>query len=576
MPSQYWGAMAVRAFAALCTILCAGCVSGSGAHPAKRVSGLGSIAQSKARASDAPWWKSAVVYQVYPRSFQDSDSDGVGDLRGLSSRLDYLADLGVQAIWISPMFQSPMRDFGYDISDYRAVDPIFGDLPAFDALVQAAHARGLKIILDFVPNHTSDLHPWFKASRSSLRDPKRDWYVWKDPAEGGGPPNNWLSWFGGSAWTLDKASGQYYYHAYLREQPDLNWRHPEVQRELAGVMRFWLARGVDGFRVDAILALMEDARLRDNPANPAWKPSEPEHAKVLKEHTRNVNENHEMVRFLRRVSDEFPGRVFIGETYLPVEELGAYYGTKGDEFHLPFNFHLAFVPWKGEAIKSLIRRYEAALPPGAWPNWVTGNHDRPRIATRLGAAQAKVAAALLLSLRGTPTLYYGEELGMTDVPIPPSLVQDPFEKNDPGKGNGRDPERTPMQWDRGVNAGFTRGPPWLPLARDARSNNVATQTADPRSMLSFYKELLRLRRTHPALALGSVELLPSPSDVILFERKFGGERMLVALNLSHVPQLLSLRAGAGEVSLSTDAARRGSVSGTVVLAPDEALLLKLQ
>jgi alpha-glucosidase len=389
------------------------------------------------------WWQHGVVYQIYPRSFQDTNGDGIGDLPGIVSRLGHLVELGVQALWISPIYPSPMADFGYDVSHYCDIDPAFGTLDDFDHLVAAAHERGLKVILDYVPNHSSDQHPWFIESRSSRNNPKRDWYIWRDPRPDGSPPNNWLSEFGGPAWTFDQATGQYYYHAYLREQPDLNWRNPDVREVMLDALRFWFERGVDGFRVDAIHQLIEDAALRDNPPDPEWQEGMSPARRVIRAHSMDQPEVHDAIRAMREVADRYDDRVLIGEAYLPIDRLMAYYGVDLTGFHLPFNFHLLSTPWKPADIAALIDRYEAALPRGAWPNWVLGNHDRSRVASRIGPEQARVAAMLLLTLRGTPTIYQGEEIGMLDVPIQPELVQDPWEKNVPGLGLGRDPVRTP-------------------------------------------------------------------------------------------------------------------------------------
>ncbi|MGH8662777.1 MAG: alpha-amylase family glycosyl hydrolase, partial [Burkholderiales bacterium] len=391
------------------------------------------------------WWQRGIVYQVYPRSFMDANGDGIGDLTGIISRLDYLHWLGVDALWLSPIYPSPMKDFGYDVSDYTAVNPHFGTLADFDRLVEAAHARGLKLILDFVPNHTSDQHAWFRQSRASRDNPKRNWYLWRDPEPGGGPPNNWLSCFGGSAWQLDPATGQYYYHAFLPEQPDLNWRNPEVVEAMLRVLRFWLERGVDGFRVDVLWHLVKDEHFGDNPPNADWREGMDPYNALVPLQTTDRPEVHDIVRRMRRLLDEYRERVLIGEIYLPLERLMQYYGAELQGAHLPFNFQLLSAPWDAAHLAGLLAEYERLLPEGAWPNWVLGNHDRPRIASRVGLAQARVAAMLLLTLRGTPTIYYGDELGMRNVSIPPGEVQDPFECRVPGLGLGRDPVRTPMQ-----------------------------------------------------------------------------------------------------------------------------------
>ena len=363
----------------------------------------------------APWWQTGVIYQIYPRSFQDSNGDGIGDLAGIVQRLPYLTELGVDAIWLSPIFRSPMADFGYDISDYTDIDPLFGSLEDFDALLAAAHAQGLRVILDLVPNHTSDQHPWFKQSRASTRSSRRDWYIWRDPAENGGPPNNWPSVFDGSAWEYDCATGQYYYHAFLAAQPDLNWRNADVRSAIYEVMRFWLRRGVDGFRVDVIWHLIKDEHFRDNPPNPNFREGDPPHHCVVPLYTADRPEVHDIIAEMRRVTDEFTDRVLIGEIYLPLERLVAYYGRDLSGVHLPFNFSLLSTSWRAPAIARLINEYEAALPSGGWPNWVLGNHDQARIASRVGHDQAKIAAMLLLTLRGTPTIYYGDEIGMNQV-----------------------------------------------------------------------------------------------------------------------------------------------------------------
>jgi alpha-glucosidase len=510
----------------------------------------------------------------------DSNGDGIGDLPGILARLDYLRWLGVDALWLSPIYPSPMKDFGYDVADYTGIDPMFGTLEDFDRLVQAAHARELKVILDFVPNHTSDQHPWFRESRASRASPRRDWYLWRDPAPGGGPPNNWLSCFGGSAWQLDEATGQYYYHAFLPEQPDLNWRNPEVVEAMLGVLRFWLDRGVDGFRVDVLWHLVKDRDFADNPPNPSWREGMDPYQAVVPVNTTDRPEVHEIVLSMRRLLDAYSERVLIGEIYLPVDRLVRYYGVDLKGAHLPFNFQLVRAPWDAGHLSRLIAEYERLLPEGAWPNWVLGNHDQPRIASRVGPAQARVAAMLLLTLRGTPTLYYGDEIGMQDVPIPPHLVQDPFERNLPGRGFGRDPERTPMQWSAAAHAGFTAGTPWLPVAANAREVNVAAQRDERRSMLTLYARLIALRRGEPALEVGRFEPLDAPPGVLAYLRRARKEEssFLVALNLGARAQALPLphAAHGGTPALSTHLDRADARVGRVLeLRADEGVILRL-
>jgi alpha-glucosidase len=524
------------------------------------------------------WWERGTIYQIYPRSFQDSNGDGVGDLAGIASRLDYLQWLGVDAVWLSPINPSPMADFGYDVSDYCGVDPLFGTMDDFDALIRSVHERGMKLLLDFVPNHTSEQHPWFIESRASRTSPKRDWYIWRDPAPGGGPPTNWLSNFGGSAWEYDARTGQYYYHAFLRQQPDLNWRNPEVQAAMHDALRFWLDRGVDGFRIDVIWHLIKDDQFRDNPRNAEYQPHQSPHREVVAVYTEDRPEVHDVIAGMRDVLEEYDERMMVGEVYLPIERLVTYYGDGGEGAHLPFNFQLLHVPWSGHAIGAAVDHYEQMLPAHGWPNWVLGNHDNKRIASRIGAAQARVAAMLLLTLRGTPTLYYGDELGMHDVPIPPHAVQDPYEKNVPGLGLGRDPERTPMQWDASPRAGFTTGTPWLPVASDHDQVNVEVERDQPGSMLSLYRALLALRRAEPALSIGDYKSLLATEDVYVFTRFEAGRRFAVLLNLGPDPQTVDVAALDlhGRIEISTHLDRKGErLTEWLALRGDEGVVVKL-
>ncbi|MEM5338364.1 alpha-amylase family glycosyl hydrolase [Paraburkholderia azotifigens] len=521
--------------------------------------------------SELAWWQRGVIYQIYPRSFQDSNGDGIGDLPGIRTRLEYLAALGVDAVWISPIYPSPMADFGYDVADYCNVDPMFGTLDEFKQLMGRAHQLGLNVLLDFVPNHSSDRHPWFEESRSSRDNPRRDWYLWRDPASDGGPPNNWLSRMGGSAWEWDERTGQYYYHAFLREQPDLNWRNPQVRRAMDDVLRFWLDLGVDGFRVDVLWLLIKDALFRDNPPNPAYRPGEPEHHRLLQRYTEDQPEVHDIVRSMRATLREYGERVLIGEIYLPVAQLVKYYGAGGDGADMPFNFQLLNARWNAREIASMIQAYDSALPEHAWPNWVLGNHDNPRVASRVGIAQARVAAVLLLTLRGTPTLYYGDEIGMTDGAIALDEIQDPAELRQPGIGQGRDPERTPMQWDGSLpHAGFTRGRPWLPVDT---TTSVRDQDNDVSSVLSLYKSLLVLRRSHAALVQGTIENIVAHGDVLTYERRYRNQRLFIALNMGD--EGVDVQTQSGAVLLSTMTSRRGQavVQGAIHLAAEEAVIV---
>ncbi len=522
------------------------------------------------------WWQSGVIYQVYPRSFQDTDGNGTGDLNGIIERLEHLVWLGVDAVWLSPVYPSPMADFGYDISDYCDIDPLFGSLADMDRLIAQAHARGLKIILDYVPNHTSDQHPWFVASRASRDDAKRDWYIWREPAADGGAPNNWQSNFGGPAWTYDATTEAYYYHSFLPTQPDLNWRNPAVCAAMFGVLRFWLGRGVDGFRVDVMWMMIKDAQFRDDPPNPDYQPGGSSHDRFLPVYSADRPEVHGVVAAMRAVLDEYADRVLIGELYLPVQRLVTYYGADLTGAQLPFNFQLLTMPgWDAATIAGIVTAYEAALPAGGWPNWVLGNHDRPRIASRIGPAQARVAALLLLTLRGTPTIYMGEELGMLDTAIPAADIRDPAELREPGRGLGRDPERTPFPWQSGAGAGFTSGQPWLPLGQDTP---LGQQKGTPASMVSLYRALLDLRRRHPALVGGAVEAVAATGPVLCFRRvsTTGSTtgNLAIFANTSH--NACDITVPSGTVLLSTLPGRAGQkLAGATVLAADEAIILEI-
>ena len=527
------------------------------------------------------WWQTGAVYEIYPRSFADANGDGVGDLAGITGRLDYLAWLGIDAIWIAPFYPSPMADFGYDVADYTDVDPLFGSLADFDALLAAAHDRGIRVLIDYVPNHTSDQHPWFVESRSSRTSPKRGWYVWRDPAPDGGPPNNWISMFAGTSWEWDPATEQFYLHTFLPEQPDLNWRNPETRDAMFDVARTWLDRGVDGFRIDVAPMVMKDPELRDNPPNPrsdewarlgAW-------AEQLHLHDHAHPDMHELYRDFRRMLESYPGeRVSIGELHHPDFDVwAAYYGERQDEIHVPFNFHLTYSPWTAEAVRAAVEGVQGVLPEGAWASWVLGNHDQPRFASpsRAGREQAKVGMLLLLTLRGTPTIYYGEEIGMVDVPVATADARDPVERREPGRG--RDPERTPMQWDASPDAGFTAPgvAPWLPLAADAATVNVAGQAEDPDSVLTLTRRLIALRREHPVLHVGDFEAFgPTPDGTFAFRRVSADRQLTIVLNLTGEVRSVP-GTGPGHVVIGTHRDRDDrKVDATVELRPNEGLVIE--
>ena len=518
---------------------------------------------------NSPWWQHSVIYEIYPRSFQDSNGDGIGDLNGIIARLDYLVNLGVDAIWISPIYPSPMADFGYDVADYCGIDQLFGTMEDFKHLLSEVHRGGLKMILDFVPNHSSDQHPWFVESRGSLTNPKRDWYLWRDQ------PNNWLSHFGGSAWELDETTGQYYLHSFLKQQPDLNWRNPDVKAAMFDALRFWLRLGVDGFRVDVMWLMIKDDQFRDNPPNPGYRLGQSSNNRLLPVYNCDRPEIHGLVAEMRAIVDEFPDRVLIGEIYLPIQQLMMYYGADLKGAHLPFNFQLLQCAWNAESLAQVITGYQGALPAGAWPNWVLGNHDQSRIASRVGPRQARIAAMLLLTLPGTLTMYYGEELGMANVPIAPERVQDPAEKNEPGLGQGRDPERTPMPWNDSRCAGFTTGLPWLPLGDDYTTLNVRALELDQSSILHLYRRLIDLRRTRPTLVSGKLRSVTVQSDVLRFQRVGDQDRLVVLLNFGHSPVEIEMEQGTVILSTNLDRERHPQGIKTLDLNAAEGVIIEL-
>jgi alpha-glucosidase len=522
----------------------------------------------------AAWWKTAVLYQIYPRSFADANDDGVGDIGGILEHLDHLEWLGVDGIWLSPITVSPNADWGYDVADFCAVAPDLGTMAEFDVLVTEAARRRIRVLLDLVPNHTSEQHPWFVAARSSRRSPWRDWYVWADGRPDGGPPNNWVSSFGGPAWTWDEDSGQYYLHNHLSEQPDLNWWNPEVRQAFDEILRFWFDRGVAGFRIDVCNIIIKDALLRDNP--PATEDDDFEAQLFGQRPVYNGNrpEVHEVIAHWRRLSDSVdPPRILIGETPVTVEALAPYYGDGADELHLAFNFPFITAPFDADALRSVVEETEAGLPPGAWPAWTGSNHDMSRFSSRWAdddPRKIRAALVMLLSLRGTPVLYQGDEIGLGDRPVAHEEMRDPLGVRYWPAYAGRDAMRTPLPWRRGPGGGFTAPGtvPWLPLGEIGEAN-VEDQRSDPSSVLHLARDLIALRRRTPDLQRGAYATIPSPPRSWVWRR---GDGVVVAVNLSD--DEATLDAFAGDVLIGTDRRRdAATVPGRVTLAPWEAVVV---
>ena len=542
------------------------------------------------KGEELAWWKTTIIYQCYPHSFQDSNGDGDGDLNGILQRVDYFVDVGIKTIWLNPIFPSPDKDYGYDISNYTNIDPHFGTLQDFEALLHKLHEKGIHLLLDFVPNHTSEEHPWFLESRSSTENSKRDWYIWANASEDGGPPNNWISLFGGSAWTYDNTSDQYYLHQFSEFQPDLNYRNPEVISAMEDVLKFWLELGVDGFRVDAVVHLLEDPKLQDESENPDFMGncttniSDPDcYNSLVHNLTQNYPGIHEIIRNWRKLLDSVSTatsqpRFMVGEVYDPIENVMLYYGENGDEFHFPFNFFLLRNSnWTGTIVSEIISNWLDHSPNGSWPNWVLGNHDNSRIASKAGIYLARALNVLLLTLPGTPTTYYGEEILMTDVFVPPPEQRDPYED--------RDKERTPMQWDTSKNAGFTtNATSWLPVPDnytiynvEIENNNVTGNT----SMLTLYKKLVELRSSHLALEFADYECVKNESDVFAYRRYYANstDEFLVIINFSELPTNASfvneIKLENPEIVLSSNLNRTRSIRlDSVKLLGGEALVVK--
>jgi len=515
------------------------------------------------------WWQDAVFYQIYPRSFADSNGDGIGDLDGITAHFDYLRELGIDALWLSPINPSPLRDWGYDVSDYCDAHRDLGTLASFDRMIAEAHRRGIRIIFDLVPNHTSDQHPWFVESRSSRTNPKRDWYIWRG-GKNGGPPTNWKSTFGGSAWEFDAATGEYYLHSFLREQPDLNFRNPAVVEAMHDVIRFWLERGADGFRVDVIAQMIKDAEFRDNPEVPAGQQlSQLERLAYEQRWSSDQPEVHDLVRGFRRVLNEYGDRMMVGEVW-PREQRSLADYLRPDELQQAFNFRFLFSPWSATAFRARIEEVESLLGAEAWPTYTLSNHDFPRHITRYGAvnaeARARMAAVLLLTMRGTPFIYYGEEIGMPNVEIPAPRKRDPM---------GRDGCRTPMQWNASRGGGFTSASEaWLPLG-DCTAINVANQLGDSSSMLALYRRMIHLRKHSRALSEGSYRTEPNaPEDCLVFHREADSQHVMVALNFADAPRRLEIPRATILLS-TTGNGRQDLVSGRIELHSNEGVVLEV-
>jgi alpha-glucosidase len=530
--------------------------------------------------SDYLWWRDGVVYQIYPRSFMDSNGDGIGDLPGLTSRLDYIASLGVDAVWLSPINQSPMLDFGYDVSDYEDIEPSYGSLADYDQFLHEAHKRGLKVMHDLVINHTSDQHAWFKESRSSRDNPKADWYLWHDKVPNQKYPNNWVSIFGGPAWEWDETRQQFYFHIFLKEQPDLNWRNPELRAAVMAMIKRWLERGVDGFRLDVVNAYFKDGQFRDNPPKLTLNPR----VVVPWFRQQHINDKdqpelHGVYREFRQLLDSYKERGSVGDVFenQDLQTIASYLGD--DQLHMAFNFGFTNQPWLPRAFQQSISAWDAVTPPDAWPGYVLSNHDTPRHTTRHGGgpfteARAKVAAALLLTLRGTPFLYYGEELAMPSPFLPRHLTVDPPSKRYWPFFN-RDTARTPMQWDDSTNAGFSTGQPWLPVDSNFAACNVAVQDADPDSVLNFYRALIRLRKSAPALRRGVYRpLIEKPVAAMTYLRELPNQTFFIALNFFGHDVDVPVPEGHWSLRLSTNH-NRSAPGPTLTLAPFEASIFEM-
>ena len=536
--------------------------------------------------NDAPWWRGAVIYQIYPRSFLDTNGDGVGDLPGIIEKLDYVAGLGVDAIWIAPFFRSPMADFGYDIADYRAVDPLFGSIEDFDRLLAKAHALGLKVMIDQVLSHTSDQHDWFKESRSSRDNAKADWYVWADAREDGTPPNNWLSLFGGVAWQWEPRRGQYYLHNFLTSQPDLNFHNVDVQNAVLGNVKFWLDKGVDGLRLDAINFCFHDKLLRDNPPKPADKRVgrgfSPDNPYAFQYHYFNNTqpENIPFLEALRGLMDGYKGAVALGEISSEDSLATTAEYTRGKRLHMGYSFELLTDDFSAAYIRGTVENLEAQMREG-WPCWAISNHDVERVLSRWGNGDKSVRMAGLLtamvcSLRGSVCVYQGEELALTEAEVPFESLQDPYGIAFWPNFKGRDGCRTPLPWNDTDNAGFSSGKPWLPVPDDHRALAVSRQELDPHSALHGFRGFMRWRHRQPALRWGDIRFIDTPEPVLAFTRSYQGETMLAIFNLGAEPVDVALPAFRGATAIEGHGLHEGVLGeGHAQLPPHSLLFARL-
>jgi alpha-glucosidase len=523
------------------------------------------------------------IYQIYPRSFRDANGDGIGDLAGIVEKLGYIKgdknSLGIDAIWISPFFKSPMADFGYDVADYRRVDPIFGTNEDFGLLLKEAHRRDIKVMIDYVPNHTSDQHEWFLESKEGRDSEKRSWYVWRDPKPDGSPPSNWLSVFGGSAWEFDEKSGQYYLHSFLKEQPDLNWDNPDVRKAMTDVLDFWLSMGVDGIRADAVRWLSKDLMLlEDNPPNPDYRKGEDPYHQQLQRYSSYGKYLFDYLKEIAATIEAYPDRIILFEdhpdTRLDVNEQYAAFYAVNPVVAAPFNFEGLETDYGAKNFRTFIDNFQRMTGSNLRPFYCFGNHDEPRLASRFGMAQARLVGLLQLSLPGIPVVYYGEELGMENVIIARGQVRDLFEKHVPGLGLGRDPQRTPMQWTGDIGAGFTTGKPWLPVARDFTTRNVASETLAPHSSLTMYRRLLELRRSAIFEEGSYVEWEGNDDAIFGFSRENEDDKLLILLNMSDHPTICRQEIN-GEVIYSTHVAVEFEGGRHLLLKPNQGVIVRL-